>query len=256
MDDLSISGVLLSSILREGATTGYAEGLVFVARSHQVKSNFVDEGECIQTSESKIIFTDYCCQDRPMSFYNSSADLIPAALTSARSSHGDKPIGAWFIVSHHGHILTPSIRQAAVHRNLCRACENRGDAGDLILILLAVRPNSGGCSQLLDVQCLAQTPGLLSFFPMRLHISSLNHNSQKEFAHFESLGINEIGTSQSIDATGCIVDAETAVDKMLNQLDLALEDAMEEELECIAIKEENDVLSRIISATLSNSSLE
>lgn len=97
----------------------------------------------------------------------------------------DRDILGWFVVKTNG-LLQPSVREAAVHRNLNSGGDLLGQPGPLIFLSIVASLNPEDCTQSMDIQCFLQEEHSLGLRPICLQMSSLTHDSISEYSSFRA----------------------------------------------------------------------
>ena len=181
----SVHGSLIASLLREASDDDVREGLLFGTCATLSGSHATDVNELTTTLQEECALCSYVVTGRRLSFYDSEGMLSHPAVSEARAKRENQAVVGWFKVKTNS-ILTPSIREAAVHRELARASDLRGDSNPLVFLSLATNLNSAECTQTMDVQCFLQPDGKLALQPSPLHLSNLTHDSAAEHSAFRS----------------------------------------------------------------------
>lgn len=180
-----INGALIASMLREVSAAAAAEGFIYGDFTAISRSHATDAREATKTVMEECVLCGYTVTGRRLSFYDMQGALSRSAIGAARAQRENRTVVGWFVVKSNG-ILTPSIREAAVHKQLSLASDLRGDSRPLVFLSLATAINSAECTQSMDIQCFVQAEGGLAMRPTPLYLSNLTHDSAAEHSSFWS----------------------------------------------------------------------
>mmetsp|Transcript_81034 Transcript_81034/g.158335 ORF Transcript_81034/g.158335 Transcript_81034/m.158335 type:complete len:245 (+) Transcript_81034:192-926(+) len=228
-----LSGALLAGIIRD-TVGGDSEGIIYGYRGETAGVEFGDNTEDRATIQHHTVFNAHKTTGRRFSFYGTDAKIDYQKFFSPNS----RTIVGWF-VSHTGSAMTPSVRHAAVHREL----ENENGCP---LFLLYIALGNAGASRC-DIQLFTQTPSR-SFRPSAFVVSSIHHDSAREFKATSVFYPVHISSTPSH-----IIRMEEAVDGALAELETRLGSLASEETESARLNIENGAIRSVLELQIERS---
>ena len=155
---VSISGVLLGAMLHEAVRArGDVHGLLFgSATTHEDRAALSDQsdGGGATRVRRETTLQAYVCGDRETRFYRADGSL-DAAVLGQLCEGAPGPLVGWFVARSNSPAARPSLRDAAVHEQLCAwRARASGSAWPFVLLLISPQLSRGGATQSVQYQCL------------------------------------------------------------------------------------------------------
>lgn len=210
---VTLSGPLLVSLLHEAGSTSkshkhpgvrYSEGMLKGRFTRRLMREMGDHNEGTLTSQSEMALESFVRTGGRCSFYDNLGNVDTAKLLAKGESSDMSTWGGMFVVRrgvigagllgrNSLHTIRPTLRELAVHRNLCTIIENNSTTTapegarkrPFLLFIVVVNLLPGNNTQSFQYQCLCSSDdGSNGLVALPCHIRSFSHNSAAEYESF------------------------------------------------------------------------